>query len=123
MLTWTLGRSALQAAALEASYFLPIPKENRPKLIIDLEADPFVANAIKLAMCELYRKYGMYLAPFTAAITTAKYCEFGQSHQQRISKPGISGGDDTSTGETNYSGEGGDSSATDKYESNETKVG
>ena len=50
MMTKTLGRSALQAATIAASYFLLIPEENRPKLITNLEADPFVWNALNFAM-------------------------------------------------------------------------
>ena len=73
IMTKTLGRTALQAAAIAASYFLPILEENRPKLITDLEADPFVEHALNFAMCELYHEYGMSLVPFTADITTAKY--------------------------------------------------
>jgi len=64
----------------------------------------------------------MFLAPFIAALHTAKYCDFRQSHQQRISQQhGIRGGDDTSSGEKNYSGGRGDSSLTENYESNETE--
>jgi len=121
MMIKTLGRSALQAAALAASYFLLIPKQNRPKLVSDLEADPFVLNALNFAMAELIHKYGMYLAPLTAVLPTAKYGDFRESHKQRISH-GIKGGDDdTSSRETNYLGGSGDSSPTNNYESNETE--
>ena len=36
IMTKTLGKTALQAAAIAASYFLAIPEENRPLLIADL---------------------------------------------------------------------------------------
>ena len=75
-MTKTLGASALQMYALAASTFLPIPPENRPQLVIDLEEDPFVGHALTTACCELYYRYGMYLAPLTAAMTTAKHCQF-----------------------------------------------
>ena len=39
-MTKTLGSSALQMYALVAGAFLPIPPENLPKLVIDLEEDP-----------------------------------------------------------------------------------
>ena len=74
-LTKTLGSSALQMYALVAGAFLPIPPENLPKLVIDLEEDPFVGHALTTACCELYHRYGMYLAPLTAAMTTAKHCQ------------------------------------------------
>ena len=57
--------------------FLPIPAENQPGLIAELEADPFVRLALSSATCELYHRYGMFLAPLTAALTTIKHCQFG----------------------------------------------
>ena len=57
--------------------FLPISAENQPGLIADLEGDPFVRHALSSATCELYRRYGMLLAPLTAALTTSKHCQFG----------------------------------------------
>ena len=46
IMTKTLGRSALEFAALATSYFLPIPEEHRPKLASDLEAGPFVDHEL-----------------------------------------------------------------------------
>ena len=51
--TKTLGQTALQLYAATAGIFLPIPPENRPKLVADLEADPFVEHAQSSVMCEL----------------------------------------------------------------------
>ena len=74
-MTKTLGSSALQMYAMLAGPLLPIPPENLPKLVLDLEDDPFVGHALTTACCELYYRYGMYLAPLTAAMTTAKHCQ------------------------------------------------
>ena len=57
--------------------FLPIPAENQPGIIADLKGDPFVGHALSSATCELYHRYGMFLAPLTAALTTIKHCQFG----------------------------------------------
>ena len=76
-MTRTLGASALQMYALVAGNLLPIPPENHALLVADLEEDPFVGHALTTACCELYYRYGMYLAPLTAAMTTAKHCQFG----------------------------------------------
>ena len=57
--------------------FLPIQVENQPGLIADLEGDPFVGHALSSATCELYHRYGMFLAPLTTALTTIKHCQFG----------------------------------------------
>ena len=73
-MTKTLGQAALQLYVGLASRFLPIPTGNLPNLVADLEADPFVGHALSSASCELYHRYGMYLAPLTAALTTARHC-------------------------------------------------
>ena len=74
-LTKTLGSAALQFYDGVAAMFLPI--ENQPGLIADLESDPFVWHALSSTTCELYHRYGMFLAPLTAALTTLKHCQFG----------------------------------------------
>ena len=76
-MTKTLGSAALQLYAGVVSMFLPIPAENQPGLIADLEDDPFVGQALSSATCKLYHRYGMFLAPLTAALTTIKHCHFG----------------------------------------------
>ena len=73
----TLASAALQLYAGVVSMFLPIPAENQAGLIADLEGDPFVGHALSSATCELYHRYGMFLAPLTAALTTIKHCQFG----------------------------------------------
>ena len=60
--------------------FLPIPAENRPGLIGDLKGDPFVGHALSNATCELYHRYGMFLAPLTALLTIIKHCHFGHRY-------------------------------------------
>ena len=76
-MTKTLGSAALQLYAGVVSMFLPIPAENQPGLIADLEGDLFVGHALSSATCELYHRYGMFLAPLTIALTTIKHCQFG----------------------------------------------
>ena len=76
-MTKTLGSAALQLYAGMVSMFLPIPAENQPRLIADLEGDPFVGHALSSATCELCHRYGMFLGPLTTALTTIKHCQFG----------------------------------------------
>lgn len=83
-MTKTLGQAALQVYSGVASMFLPIPPESQPALVADLAADPFVGHALSSATCELYHRYGMYLAPITAALTTAKHCQFGHTCPRTI---------------------------------------
>ena len=75
-MTKTLGSAALQLYAV-VSMFLPLPAENQPGIIADLEGDPFVWHALSSATCELYHRYGMFLAPLTAALSTFKHCQYG----------------------------------------------
>ena len=72
----TLGSAALQLYAGVVSMFLPITAENQPGLIADPEGDPFVGHALSSATCDLYHRYGMFLAPLTTALTTIKHCQF-----------------------------------------------
>ena len=46
------------------------------QLIKDLEEDPFINHALTNTCCELYYRFGMYLAPFTAILTTARHIDF-----------------------------------------------
>jgi hypothetical protein len=72
----TLGAAAVWLYATAAGAILPIPQENQPMLVTDLEADPIVSHALNTAACELYHRCGVYLAPLTVALTTARYCQF-----------------------------------------------
>jgi hypothetical protein len=53
-----------------------------------LEEDPLVNNFLQYFSCELYHRFGMYLAPLAAAAITAKYCDWnsvaGRSPDQTI---------------------------------------
>lgn len=91
-MTKTLGQAALQLYAGAASMFLPLPAENQPALVADLETDPFVGHALNSALCELYHRYGMYLAPVTVLLTTAKHCRFEHQHPPTINDGREDGG-------------------------------
>jgi len=93
-MTKTLGRAILQLYTTAASRFLPIPPENRPLLIDDLESDPFVNHALNSSACELYYRYGKFLAPVTAVLTTIKYCQFGHQCPITYEDDGGEQGDD-----------------------------
>ena len=89
-MTRTLGQAALQIYSKLASSFLPIPSQS--DLVHDLEVDPFVGHALSSVTCELYHRYGMFLAPLTIALSTAKHCQFGEVLHSGITKDDISGG-------------------------------
>ena len=83
-MTKMLGSAALQLYAEVASMFFPIPAENQPALNADIKADPFVGHALSSATCELYHRYGMFLAPLTVALKIMKHCQFGHKCPQTI---------------------------------------
>ena len=71
---------------------------NPPKLLEDLEEDPFINHALTSISCELCYKYGMYLAPLTAMLTTAKHINFNKNKNAIDKKgdPGNAGSSGTS---------------------------
>ena len=74
------------------SLFLPIPPENQPAFVRDHEAHPFVWHALSSATCELSHRYGMHLAPQTAALTTFKHRQFKHQCPLTINDGGESDG-------------------------------
>lgn len=73
-MTKTLGNSFINLYVMGVSKYFNIA--NPPKLIQDLEEDPFINHALTTTCCELYYRFGMYLAPFTAMLTTARHIDF-----------------------------------------------
>ena len=84
-MTKTLGNSLLNLYVLGVSNFFRI--KDPPKLIQDLEEDPFINNALNSVCCELYYKYGMYLAPFTMLLTTAQHISIKELPVEGTSLP------------------------------------
>ena len=75
-MTKTLGNSFINLYVMAVSRYFNVT--NPPKLIEDLEEDPFINHALPSVCCELYYKYGMYLAPFTVMLTTARHIDFNK---------------------------------------------
>ena len=73
-MTKTLGNSFINLYVMAVTRYFNVT--NPPKLIEDLEEDPFINHALTSVCCELYYKYGMYIAPFTAILTTARHIDF-----------------------------------------------
>ena len=81
-MTKTLGNSFINLYVMGISKYFNVV--NPPKLIQDLEEDPFINHALTNTCCELYYKYGMYLAPFTAVLTTIKNINFEGDQESNI---------------------------------------
>lgn len=54
---------------------LSIPVEHQPQLVDYLG----LTHSFDTAFGELYLRYGVYLAPLTIALLTAKHCQFGHT--------------------------------------------
>ena len=92
----SLGSSLLRLYASAAARFLHLPPFRQPELVADLEQDPFVSSALQSACCELYYRYGMYLAPLTTALTTAKHCDWKCGAEQIVEDTSAEGNDGAS---------------------------
>ena len=75
-MTKTLGNSFISLYVMDVSKYFNVI--DHLKLIEDLEEDPFINHALTNVCCEMYYKYGMYLAPFTAMLTTARHIDFNK---------------------------------------------
>ena len=73
-MTKTLGKSFFNLYVMVVSKGFNVI--NPPKLLKDLEENSFIYYALRSVCCELYYKYGKYLAPFTAMLTTVKHINF-----------------------------------------------
>ena len=74
-MTKTLGQAVIQLYMTAVSRVFPkIPPKNLSALTADLSADPFLGHALNSACCELYHRYGMWLAPLMTVFMTAKHC-------------------------------------------------
>ena len=74
IMTKTLGNSIINLYVMAGSKYFNVV--NPPKLIEDLEEDPFINHALPSVCCEiLFYKYGMILVP----LTTARHIDFNKN--------------------------------------------
>ena len=85
VMTKTLGQAVIQLyTAAIGRVFPKIQPEDLSALTADLNADLFLGHALNGACCELYHRYGMWLAPLTTVLTTAKHCRFERADQHSV---------------------------------------
>ncbi len=75
-MTKTLGNSFINLFVTCVSKYFNVVDPT--KLLENLTEDPFINSALTTTCCELYYRYGMYLAPFTALLTTARHIDFNK---------------------------------------------
>ena len=76
-MTKTLGNSFINSCVIGVSKYFNVI--NPRKLLEHLVEDLFINHALTSVCCKLYYKYGVYLAPFTAMLTTAKHINFNKN--------------------------------------------
>ena len=67
----SLGRSVINIYSMGACSALGIT--NQDVLSEDLENDPFLNSALQRFTCELYYRFGSFLAPLSAGIITSRH--------------------------------------------------
>ena len=67
----SLGRSIINMYSMGACAALEI--SNQDALSEDLENDPFLNSALQRATCELYYRFGPFLAPLSVGIITSRH--------------------------------------------------
>ena len=67
----SLGRSIINMYSMGACSALGI--RNQEALNEDLENDPFLNSALQKFTCELYYRFGSFLAPLSVGIITSRY--------------------------------------------------
>ena len=97
-----LGCSVINMYSMGACSTLGIT--NQDALSEDLEDDPFLNSALQRATCELYYKFGSFLAPLSIGIITSRHYlsernKNGNGEQERTSGTGNNknGGDEKTT--------------------------
>ena len=67
----SLGKSIINMYSMRACSVLGITNQDR--LSEDLENDPFLNSALQRFTCELYYRFGLFLAPLSVGIITSRH--------------------------------------------------
>ena len=89
-----LDKSIINMYSMEACAVLGIT--NQDALSEDLENDPFLNSALQRFTCELYYRFGSFLAPLSIGITTSRHLSECNQNGERTSGTGDNknGGDE-----------------------------
>ena len=70
----SLGKSIINMYSVEACATLGI--SNQDAFSEDLENDPFLNSALQRFTCELYHRFGSFLAPLSVGLITSRHYLF-----------------------------------------------
>ena len=89
----SLGKSIINMYSIGACSVLGIT--NKDALSEDLENDPFLNSALQRFTCELYYRFGSFLAPLSVGIITSRHYLFEQNKNgERGTGDNKNGGDE-----------------------------
>ena len=86
----SLGCSIINMYSMGACAALGI--SNQDALSEDLENDPFLNSALQRFTCELYYRFGWFLAPLSIGIITSRH--YLSEHNKNEGTSGMSGGNE-----------------------------
>ena len=86
----SLGHSIINMYSMGACAALEI--SNQDALSEDLENDPFLNSALQRFTCELYYRFGSFLAPLSVGIITSRH--YLSEHNKNGGRSGTSGKED-----------------------------
>ena len=94
----SLGRSIINMYSMGACSVLGIT--NQDALSEDLENDPFLNSALQRATCELYYRFGSFLAPLSIGIIMSRHylSECNKNGERTSERSGTSGTGDNKKG-------------------------
>ena len=92
----SLGKSIINMNSIGACAVLGIT--NQDALSGDLENDPFLNSALQRFTCELYYRYGSFLAPLSVEIITSRHYLLSERNKNGERTSGTSGTGDNKNG-------------------------
>ena len=95
----SLGKSVINIYSMGACAVLGI--SNQEALSEDLENDPFLNSALQRFTCELYYRFGSFLAPLSVGIITSRHylSEHNKNGERTSGTGGNKNGEDNKTSE------------------------
>ena len=94
----SLGKSIINMYSMGACSALGI--RNQEALSEDLENNPFLNSALQMFTCELYYKFGSFLAPLSVGIITSRHYLLSECNKNGERTSGTSGtGDNKNEGD------------------------
>ena len=88
----SLGKSIINMYSMGACTALGI--SNQDALSIDLETDPFLNYALQRFTCELYYRFGSFLAPLNVGLITSRHYLTERNKNRGTSGENKNGGDE-----------------------------